>query len=387
MTDLKPGWERVSFGEVVRLVRETCKDPIAEGIERVIGLEHLEPGDLRVRSWGAATEGTTFTSRVRPGQVLFGKRRAYQRKVAVADCDAVCSGDIYLFESANPERLLPALLPFICQTDDFFEHAVGTSAGSLSPRTNWTSLAAYNFALPPLTEQFRAARALTAARNAGESVNEVRQAARILTSALVEDRLAKFRRDHPQVQVTSLLSRLTVGIVVKPASWYTKGSEGIPALRSLNVSPGSLVLDDLVHITREGHDFHQKSQLRGGDVAIVRTGRPGEAAVIPGDAGPMNCIDLIVTTPGELLMPEYFVLLLNSAFGKQLFASGAAGTAQQHFNVGGFRNFAIPLPPRDVQEAVVLEARSLQDAADAAACRSSLCHSVVREILRELTWQ
>lgn len=30
-------------------------------------------------------DGTTFTRRARPGQVLFCKRRAYQRKVAVAE--------------------------------------------------------------------------------------------------------------------------------------------------------------------------------------------------------------------------------------------------------------------------------------------------------------
>jgi type I restriction enzyme S subunit len=153
----RAGWKRVKFGEVVRLNKETCKDPVADGIDRVIGLEHLEPGDLRVRSWASVADGTTFTNRVRPGQVLFGKRRAYQRKVAVADFDAICSGDIYVFESADPQGFRPELLPFICQTDAFFDYAVGTSAGSLSPRTNWTSLAQYEFALPPPAEQSRIA--------------------------------------------------------------------------------------------------------------------------------------------------------------------------------------------------------------------------------------
>jgi hypothetical protein len=51
--------------------------------------------------------------------------------------------------------LLPELLPFICQTDAFFDHAVGTSAGSLSPRTNWTSLADFEFALPVYRIQHR----------------------------------------------------------------------------------------------------------------------------------------------------------------------------------------------------------------------------------------
>lgn len=176
MAELKPGWQRVKFGDVVRLNKETCKDPEAEGIERVIGLEHLEPGDLRIRSWGDVADGTTFTKRVRPGQVLFGKRRAYQRKVAVADFDAVCSGDIYTLESRDARILFPALLPFVCWTDSFFEHAVGTSAGSLSPRTNWKSLAEFEFALPPLEEQKEIAHAFCLSQTLSDSLRIAQQA-------------------------------------------------------------------------------------------------------------------------------------------------------------------------------------------------------------------
>lgn len=150
---LKLGWRKVKFGDVVRLSKGRCPDPLAEGVERFVGLEHLEPGDLRIRTWGNVADGVTFTSVFKPGQVLFGKRRAYQRKVAVADFSGVCSGDIYVMETKDVNQLLPELLPFICQTDAFFDHAVSTSAGSLSPRTNWTSLADFEFALPPIEEQ------------------------------------------------------------------------------------------------------------------------------------------------------------------------------------------------------------------------------------------
>jgi restriction endonuclease S subunit len=158
---LKPGWTRVKFGDVVRLNTDRIADPTAASIERYVGLEHIEPEDLRIRRWVLVAEGITFTSYFKPGQTLFGKRRAYQRKVAVADFEGVCSGDIYIFEPKN-DCLLPELLPFICQTERFYEYAVGTSAGSLSPRTNWTQLAQYEFALPPLAEQRRMAEVLWA---------------------------------------------------------------------------------------------------------------------------------------------------------------------------------------------------------------------------------
>jgi type I restriction enzyme S subunit len=180
----KATWTRVAFGDVVRLSKARVADPEAAGIERVVGLEHIEPGDLRVRRWGDVADGTTFTTLFKPGQVLFGKRRAYQRKVAVADFEGVCSGDIYVLEPAN-DRLMLELLPFLCQTDAFFDHAVGTSAGSLSPRTNWTSLANFEFLLPPIQEQARLVEVMEASRSAMEANSKLLLRLRDLRASLI----------------------------------------------------------------------------------------------------------------------------------------------------------------------------------------------------------
>ncbi|MFZ4767441.1 MAG: restriction endonuclease subunit S, partial [Roseimicrobium sp.] len=76
--------------------------------------------------------------------------------------EAVVSGDIYVLAPKDTRRLLPELLPFLCLSERFFQHAVGTSAGSLSPRTNWSSLASFEFDLPPLDQQRRIAEILWA---------------------------------------------------------------------------------------------------------------------------------------------------------------------------------------------------------------------------------
>ncbi len=186
-TTVKPGWRQVKFGDVVQLSKARSQDPLADGIERYVGLEHLEPGDLRIRSWGNVADGVTFTSLFQPGQVLFGKRRAYQRKVAVADFSGVCSGDIYVLETKDEQVLLPELLPFICQTDAFLNHAVGTSAGSLSPRTNWTSLADFEFMLPPMDEQTSLVEVLRGFEEAMESSESLSAAAEKLRRSLMID--------------------------------------------------------------------------------------------------------------------------------------------------------------------------------------------------------
>ena len=201
----KAGWTRVAFGDVVRLSKARSKDPESESYERVVGLEHLDPGDLRIRRWADISDGTTFTSVFQPGQVLFGKRRAYLRKVAAADFAGVCSGDIYVLEPSS-DALMPEILPFICQTDAFFEHAVGTSAGSLSPRTNWKSLASFEFFLPPIQEQARLVDVLSTLRAALESIQKAEEALARAQAAFVEDLLVDKHSEAPLARVSKLLT-------------------------------------------------------------------------------------------------------------------------------------------------------------------------------------
>ena len=376
----KAGWTRVAFGDVVRLSKARVADPEAAGIERVVGLEHIEPGDLRIRRWGDVADGTTFTTLFKPGQVLFGKRRAYQRKVAVADFEGVCSGDIYVLEPAN-DRLMPELLPFLCQTDAFFDHAVGTSAGSLSPRTNWTSLASFEFLLPPIQEQARLVEPLLGVRTLEEGLGAALEIGEKTYEAWIESELKD--HDWPVRPAIDLLTRATVGIVVKPADWYVSSGHGVPALRSLNVLKNRLSWDDYVEISQEGHEFHQKSALRAGDVVIVRSGRPGDAAVIPELDHPLNAIDLIISTTGPDLRPEFFCRFLNSVAGRRQFASGIAGTAQLHFNVELFKKLRIPVPPLAEQDVFIARAQQFDGTLTNLRARLASAQELKKSILKE----
>ena len=126
---------KVKLGDVAEEVKETYD---GKGNPAIVGLEHLVPGDIRLKSWSTDTDNT-FTKAFHKGQVLFGRRRAYLKKAAVAPVDGICSGDITVI-SAKQDKILPELLPFVIQNDDFFDYAVGKSAGSLSPRVKWSHL-------------------------------------------------------------------------------------------------------------------------------------------------------------------------------------------------------------------------------------------------------
>lgn len=139
---------RVKLGDVAREYKATIKDTADLPI---VGLEHLTPEEITLERWDVGTENT-FTKGFKKGHMLFGRRRAYLKKAALAPFDGVCSGDITVIE-AIPGKINPELLPFIIQNDLLFDYAVGNSAGSLSPRVKWESLKGYEFELPELAEQ------------------------------------------------------------------------------------------------------------------------------------------------------------------------------------------------------------------------------------------
>lgn len=149
----------VRFDRIARECRETYKGGF-DGIP-IVGLEHIEPYEMRLKNYDINVE-TTFTKRFHEGQILFGRRRAYQHKACVATCDGICSGDITVIEPIEGQ-VYPGLLPFIIQNDVFFEHAIKGSNGALSPRVKWEHIANYEVNLPSFAEQKSLAEKLWAA--------------------------------------------------------------------------------------------------------------------------------------------------------------------------------------------------------------------------------
>lgn len=343
MSNLKPGWRRVKFGDVVRLVRDICKDPAAEGIERFIGLEHLEPGDLRVRSWGNIADGTTFTNRVRPGQVLFGKRRAYQRKVALAEFEAVCSGDIYVLESADSDKLLPELVPFICQMDAFVEHAVGTSAGSLSPRTNWSKLAGYEFSLPPPEDQQRAAQIFEAFQEALEVHSRLELAARSQRHSLARDLFATPSTRYP---LREAVTSSAYGPRFPGSDYDANGN--VHTLRTTDFSADGGFRFESVPAARVDEHVAEQHRLQDGDFLLSRSGEyAGMTRVFRGAEAPERCFIpaaflIRFRLDQSLLLPSFLHEFCESPTGIAMVRSLAQGSAQP--NISGTRFLELSIP-------------------------------------------
>lgn len=151
-------------------------------------------------------------------------------------------------------------------------------------------------------------------------------------------------RPFPKLPVRYLSREILVGIVIQPARLYTDDSDGVPALRGLNVGEGEIKLGQLVRITPAGHQLNPRSRLLPGDVVVVRTGDAGSAAVVPPACDDWNCIDLVIVRPARGVSAQYLELALNSAKHEASVASAASGAMQQHFGVNALGALPIPYP-------------------------------------------
>jgi type I restriction enzyme, S subunit len=352
------GGARVAFGDVVRLSRERSSNPEEDGLDRFVGLEHIEPGDLKIRRWGNVCDGTTFTNVFHAGQVLFAKRRAYQRKVALADFDGVCSGDIYVLE-AKSEELLPELLPFVCQTDVFFEHAVRTSAGSLSPRTNWDSLATYEFILPSLNEQRRIITALQTVEKTLERYRQAQFKLMQLTDNWLQMRLSATANQSP---LGELLLRTEYGCSV----YAGNQTVGTPILRIPNVLRDELDLTDLKWVQLSPEET-AKYLLSPGDILIVRTnGNPayvGRSLVVPQLKISSVFASYLIRLVADPLKarPGYIASALNSRRVRHAMRAVVRSSAGNfNINTSGIRQLRVPIPTLAEQDSIVSELQPLK---------------------------
>lgn len=160
---LPEGWRMVTFGEVARQVKTKVK-PADTNLDRYVGLEHLDPESLHIRRWGVPEDVTGEKIVVGKGDIIFGKRRAYQRKVAIADFDCICSAHAMVLQPKE-DVIIKEIFPFFLQSDQFMNRAVQISVGGLSPTINWKDLAKQVFPLPPIDEQRRIAEILWAAED------------------------------------------------------------------------------------------------------------------------------------------------------------------------------------------------------------------------------
>ena len=265
---LKPGWRRVKFGDVVRQSKEKAA-PETSGLDRYIAGDHMDTDDLRLRRWGEIGSGylgPAFHIRFRPGQVLYGSRRTYLRKVAIADFEGICANTTFVLESNDGKVLLPEYLPFLMQTDAFNAYSVKNSKGSVNPYINFSDLTKFEFALPSITEQVRIVKLLLAIQEQTREIEDCLFAANMLYKSVIE---------VTYCASNDMVSRLTDMAKINPDQLSTKEVSEDRVISYIDIGTISepKVIDEIAEINLRNASSRARRKVQDGDL-IISTVRP-----------------------------------------------------------------------------------------------------------------
>ena len=156
-------WNLVKFGDVAIQQKKSVDRENTE-LTRYVKGEHMGSEDLHLREWGELTDeylGPAFIRKFEKGNILYGSRRTYLRKVVIAPFDGITSNTTFVIK-ANEKRIDERLLPFIMLSEGFAENSIRNSKGSVNPYINWKDIAEYEFLLPPKEQQAQLAELLWA---------------------------------------------------------------------------------------------------------------------------------------------------------------------------------------------------------------------------------
>lgn len=358
-------WQTYRFDQIAENVNVRVDDPSEADVDIYVGLEHLDPESLKIRRWGSPDDVEATKLRFWPGDIIFGRRRFYQRKLAVAEFEGICSAHAMVLR-AREDVVVPEFLPFFMQSETFYERAMAISVGSLSPTINWSALARQKFALPPKEEQRRIADILWAVEDARTNyeaalfrLDETKQTilTRLTTKGLRLTSLVKTKIGD----IPSHWDVITVGDALEICQYGTSdraSDEGqYPIFRMMNIEDGVIIENDMKYIDLPSDEF-DKYRLEPGDILFNRTNSAdlvGKVGIfrLHGEYVYASYLIRLRVNP-DMMLPEYLNYYLNSDEGqRRILRYATAGVSQSNINASNLQRVLVPLPPLSEQQEIV----------------------------------
>ena len=387
--------QRVKFGDVVREVKDKI-DRADNPYEFYVAGDHMDTEDLKIRRRGRfATDdvGPAFTRVFKPGQILYGSRRTYLKKVCVADFEGITANTTFVLETKDDNVLLQRLLPFLMLGDRFTAWSIKHSKGSTNPYVLFGDLADYEFDLPPMDEQKKLAELLWAANDLKESYKKAITA----TDGMLK---AKFREmfggagDASRGAAESRSSQSKWPMArfddVAPSrlgkmldARKQTGKWLRPYLANVNVQWFHFDLSDLREM-----DFNEEDQrefaLQDGDLLVCEGGEVGRCAIWHCELKECYFQKAIhrVRCDKKKLIPEYVAFWFLTQSQKGNFAKEGKGTTIAHLPGEKLKELRIPLPPLSLQREFV----AIADKAESAKANLKKSIAAIDQVMKGLIY-
>ena len=327
------------------------KKPVEEDRFTYLGLEHLDSGSLKVTRFGADVAPIGEKLIMRKGDVLFGKRRAYQKKVAIAPFDGIFSAHGMVLRPKE-DVVDKDFFPLFISSDYFLDAAIKISVGSLSPTINWRDLKELEFELPDLETQKRLASVLWAMNETMDSYKELISA----TDELVKSQfMEQFKELIEQPEACSKIEDICT--VFADGDWIEskdQSDEGIRLIQTGNIGKARYLDkgERARFITEDTFNRLNCTEVKANDILISRLPDPvGRACIIPDGLGKcITAVDCTIVRLESRVMPEYFIAYTLSPFYMMQVAARETGSTRKRISRKNLGKLTIPVPTIESQE-------------------------------------
>lgn len=338
----KSNWKPFPFEKIAKRISESV-DPNKTELEVYIGLEHLDAETVHIRRHGSPSDVSGGKLKCYPGDVIFGKRRAYQRKAGIVTKDAICSAHSFVFR-ANEDIIDARLFPFFLHSDQFMHRMVDISVGGLSPTINWSDLKHQEFLLPPKEQQAELAELLWAMDTVIEKDLEV---------------LERLESNHLSLQANSFKTNTYESVQLKSFVKIIKGKNPILneiggeiycTAEYLRTGNASQFIDD--------NNIKKAVTLNDNDVVVLWDGsNAGE--ILKGKKGVLASTMCKIEVLNKKFNQDFIRQFLN--FKSFDIRRATVGSAIPHVDPGMIENIRIPILKENEQLEIIRKFNLIED--------------------------
>ena len=335
----KSTWKKYRFDQIAKNISERI-EPSTTDLEIYVGLEHIDSEAIHIKRFGKREDVNGTKLRCYPGDIIFGRRRAYQRKAAIAEFDGFCSAHSLVLR-ANPDVINPKLFPFFMHSDTFMHRAVDISVGSLSPTINWGDLKKQEFMLPPFDQQEHLSELLWAAEDSLQKKKHFLMSLKLYRDTFIKRNYES--EEQPPIKFSQLLE-----VNPRIEKHIPKQNLAVSFLPMQNVSDEGLIteLEDRdISEVRKGFTFFKENDILFAKITpCMENGKGTIAEGLTNSVG-FGSTEFHVLRPKrneDLLFCYYLTMMPDFRFKAEQQMTGSAGQKRVPSDFFEFFKFRAP---------------------------------------------
>lgn len=377
----RSGWQLVKFGDIAIQQKKTVDRDNTE-LTRYVKGEHMYSEDIHLREWGELKDeylGPAFIRKFEEGDILYGSRRTYLRKVVVAPFEGITSNTTFVIK-ANEELIDKRLLPYLMLSEGFSQHSIQNSKGSVNPYINWKDLADYELLLPTLASQQEIAKLLYATDFSLQKLKDLERAL-LLNLQSMEHKCFSTDSSY-MLPLYSVVEKCQSGGTPNTdiKEFYDSGS--IPWLTTKLLVADTISIGEK-HITKDALLRSATNVLSKGNVLAGTRVGAGKFSINMVDMAFSQDITGLVIDSNKVNV-EFLVYQLNSFVFQKKIKPFLQGTTIKGITKEDLLNLDILVPEGDAQKNTIKSISSIKAAIKNTIAKQSALKSVNKSILNQV---